>query len=275
MATAEVGDDVFGEDPSINDLEVFAAELVGQPAALFVSSGTQGNLLALLAQCEPQYVRSTRAAGDLAAADPQQFLGYDAWIDEFLESQPEALRRAEIRYRYLVDDGGVELFTVVFDVDDCPSGCISIRALGVATRAHGQCDAGWLQADESRLEQSRIDVEAFRTDMFLHDVEPSSPFFDPALWGQLDVSSDFPCVTVLSFTARSERAPEAVRASARTASGRAPGGIESALSGGRRAESSSSGHSFGCPTSPHLPAARVLRRRPGAALRTQSSSRSL
>ena len=51
MAGAEVGDDVFGEDPAVNRLEAMAAERFGHEAALFVSSGTQGNLLALLSHC--------------------------------------------------------------------------------------------------------------------------------------------------------------------------------------------------------------------------------
>ena len=51
MAEAEVGDDVFGEDPSVNRLEAMAAERFGHESALLVSSGTQGNLLALLTHC--------------------------------------------------------------------------------------------------------------------------------------------------------------------------------------------------------------------------------
>jgi threonine aldolase len=50
MADAELGDDVFGEDPSINRLEARAAELMGKQAAVFVATGTMGNLLAILAQ---------------------------------------------------------------------------------------------------------------------------------------------------------------------------------------------------------------------------------
>jgi threonine aldolase len=49
MAEAELGDDVFGEDPSINRLEARAAALMGKQAAVFVASGTMGNLLAILA----------------------------------------------------------------------------------------------------------------------------------------------------------------------------------------------------------------------------------
>jgi threonine aldolase len=51
MAEAEVGDDVFGEDPTVNRLEEMAAGRVGKEAALFVASGTMGNLVSLLAQC--------------------------------------------------------------------------------------------------------------------------------------------------------------------------------------------------------------------------------
>ena len=52
MYDAEVGDDVYGDDPTVNKLQDFAAELFGFDCALFVSSGTQANLLALMAHCE-------------------------------------------------------------------------------------------------------------------------------------------------------------------------------------------------------------------------------
>lgn len=51
MAHAEVGDDVYGEDPSVNRLQEMAAELTGKEAGLFVASGTMGNLTAVLAHC--------------------------------------------------------------------------------------------------------------------------------------------------------------------------------------------------------------------------------
>jgi threonine aldolase len=51
MASAEVGDDVMGEDPSINRLEAMAAERVGKEAAVFVASGTMGNLVSVLTHC--------------------------------------------------------------------------------------------------------------------------------------------------------------------------------------------------------------------------------
>jgi len=52
MAEAEVGDDVFRDDPTVNRLEEMAAEKMGKEAALFVPSGTMGNLLALLTHCQ-------------------------------------------------------------------------------------------------------------------------------------------------------------------------------------------------------------------------------
>lgn len=51
MAEADVGDDVYGEDPTVNRLQQLAAEIVGTEAALFVPSGTQSNLLALFSHC--------------------------------------------------------------------------------------------------------------------------------------------------------------------------------------------------------------------------------
>jgi len=52
MAQAEVGDDVYGEDPTVNRLEALAAQKMGMQGGLFVASGTMGNLIAVLAHCE-------------------------------------------------------------------------------------------------------------------------------------------------------------------------------------------------------------------------------
>ena len=52
MLRAEVGDDVYGEDPTVNRLQEMAASLVGKEVGLFVPSGTMGNLAALLAHCQ-------------------------------------------------------------------------------------------------------------------------------------------------------------------------------------------------------------------------------
>lgn len=63
MIEAPLGDDVYGDDPTVNQLEAKAAELLGMEAALLVSSGTQSNLCALLSHCDrgDEYL-----AGDMA-----------------------------------------------------------------------------------------------------------------------------------------------------------------------------------------------------------------
>lgn len=53
MAAAEVGDDVFGEDPTINELQNRVAKMLGKEAALFVPSGTMANLVAIMSQTHP------------------------------------------------------------------------------------------------------------------------------------------------------------------------------------------------------------------------------
>jgi threonine aldolase len=52
MSQADVGDDVYGEDPTVNRLQELAAEMLGKEAGLFVASGTMGNLTSILAHCQ-------------------------------------------------------------------------------------------------------------------------------------------------------------------------------------------------------------------------------
>ena len=52
MTTAKLGDDVYGDDPTVRELEEYSAELLGKEAALFVPSGTFGNQLAIFTHCE-------------------------------------------------------------------------------------------------------------------------------------------------------------------------------------------------------------------------------
>jgi threonine aldolase len=74
MADAEVGDDVYGEDPTVNRLQALAADMLGKEAALFSSSGTQSNLLAVMSHCDRgdeylvgQYAHTYRYEGGGAA----------------------------------------------------------------------------------------------------------------------------------------------------------------------------------------------------------------
>ncbi len=52
MANSKVGDDVYGDDPTVNELQNKVANLLGKEAGLFVTSGTQSNLCAMLAHCQ-------------------------------------------------------------------------------------------------------------------------------------------------------------------------------------------------------------------------------
>ncbi len=52
MASAKVGDDVYGEDPTVNELQDISARVLGKDAGLFIPSGTMGNLIATLAHCQ-------------------------------------------------------------------------------------------------------------------------------------------------------------------------------------------------------------------------------
>ncbi len=93
MAEAPVGDDVYGEDPSVNRLEALAAEMLGTEAALFTASGTQSNLLAVMTHCErgDEYIAGQSAhcyrfegggAAVLGGVQPQPLdLGADGTLD--------------------------------------------------------------------------------------------------------------------------------------------------------------------------------------------------
>jgi threonine aldolase len=65
MAEAEVGDDVFMEDPSVNRLQELAAEIFGREAGLFVPSGSMGNLVCIMAQAQPGQEVICEAAGHI------------------------------------------------------------------------------------------------------------------------------------------------------------------------------------------------------------------
>ncbi len=75
MAQAEVGDDVYGEDPTVNRLEERAAEILGKEAAIFVPTGTMGNTIA------HEAAHQSRRRGDLRCAVAHSGLGaFDAGV---------------------------------------------------------------------------------------------------------------------------------------------------------------------------------------------------
>ncbi len=77
MACAEVGDDVYGDDPTVNALQDMAATLTGKEAALFLPTGTQANLVALLTHCQrgEEYIVGQKAHNYMYEAGGAAVLG--------------------------------------------------------------------------------------------------------------------------------------------------------------------------------------------------------
>ncbi|MGL4209503.1 MAG: threonine aldolase family protein, partial [Candidatus Adiutrix sp.] len=66
MVTAEVGDDVYGDDPTVNRLEALAAQITGKEAAIFMPTGTMGNQAAIMAHTRPGDELITGGNGHIA-----------------------------------------------------------------------------------------------------------------------------------------------------------------------------------------------------------------
>jgi threonine aldolase len=103
MLFAEVGDDVFGEDPTVNELQERVAEILGKEAALFLVSGTMGNQLAIKAQTQPGdevIIEATSHAmnfegGAGAVLSGIQFFGIPGYRGIFDSAQVEAAIRPD------------------------------------------------------------------------------------------------------------------------------------------------------------------------------------
>lgn len=106
MANTPVGDDVYGEDPTINQLQQDAADMLGKEAGLFVSSGTQGNIVAALTHC---------GRGD------EMILGREAHMFRYEQGASSAL-------------GGIQ--TNILDVQ--PDGTLKLDAIERAIRSDDQ-----------------------------------------------------------------------------------------------------------------------------------------
>lgn len=107
MAEAEVGDDVFGEDPTVNRLETLAAERLGKEAGLFVTSGTMGNQVSLMAHTQRGdeiildenshiYNYEVAALAVLSAVQPRTLHGLHGILDP--EDVRQAVRMPNIHY---------------------------------------------------------------------------------------------------------------------------------------------------------------------------------
>jgi threonine aldolase len=119
MASAEVGDDVFGDDPTVNRLEAMAAERLGKEAAVYVPSGSMANLIAVMTH--------TRPGDEVVLGDQCHIMNYEvAGIARLANVLPRAVRNVT------EDDPAGEL----------PTGALPPRDVEAAFRFRGLHSAG-------------------------------------------------------------------------------------------------------------------------------------
>ena len=134
MANAEVGDDQYGEDPTVNRLEEMSARLLGKEAGVFVSSGTMGNLSAVLAHCD--------RGDEIILGDESHILWYES-------AAPATVGGISPRTVKTAPDGTFDLDEVenVIRMDGPgypPTGLISIE------NTHNRCGGAVLSLDYMR-----------------------------------------------------------------------------------------------------------------------------
>jgi len=132
IAGAELGDDVFGDDPTVNRLEAMAAEVMGKESALLTTSGTQSNLTALLAHCQ---------RGD------EVIVGDESHILLYMAGGPFALGGLGLRAVRNDEQGRLDLEDVRSavrgrDIHFPPTGLICIE------NTHNLCGGGVLGEDD-------------------------------------------------------------------------------------------------------------------------------
>ena len=135
MADAEVGDDVLGEDPTMIRLEHMAAELMGKEAAVFVCSGTMGNLVAALTHCE---------RGD------EVIMGSEAHMFWNEAGGTATLAGVQVRLIPNDDQGGLDPSDVERAIR--PKGNVHFppTALVCLENTHNRCNGGVLTPDDTK-----------------------------------------------------------------------------------------------------------------------------
>jgi threonine aldolase len=144
MAQAAVGDDVYGEDPTVNKLQEMAAAMLGKEAGLFVPSGTMGNLASILAHCNrgDEIILGNLAHTFLYEAGGIAALG--GIHPHTLPNQPDGtLKLEEIRAAIRADDAHLpvtRLITLENTHNRCGGAALSLeytQAVGEIAREHG------------------------------------------------------------------------------------------------------------------------------------------
>ncbi|MCH7698851.1 MAG: aminotransferase class I/II-fold pyridoxal phosphate-dependent enzyme, partial [Chloroflexi bacterium] len=132
MAQAEVGDDVHGEDPTVQRLERMSADLMGKEAAVYVASGTMGNLASLLSHC---------GRGDEA------IVGSEAHVLHYEAGGVTALGSVELRTVPNDDHGMLDLAAVEEAIR--PDNVHAPRTAVICLEnTHNRCGGGVLTVDE-------------------------------------------------------------------------------------------------------------------------------
>jgi len=123
MATAEVGDDVYEDDPTVNRLQEVVAERLGKEAALFLPSGTQSNLVALLTHCQ---------RGD------EYIIGHDAHTYKYEGGGAAVLGGIQPQPVSFIDNGEVSLEEVANVIKEDDVHFARTRLLCLENSQHGR-----------------------------------------------------------------------------------------------------------------------------------------
>ncbi|MFK7861683.1 MAG: low-specificity L-threonine aldolase [Granulosicoccus sp.] len=123
MMDAPVGDDVYGDDPSVNELQDYAANLLGHEAALFMPTGTQSNLVALLTHCQ---------RGD------EYIVGADAHTYKYEGGGAAALGGIQPQTMPFDENGGLDLATVASLIKEDDVHFARTRLLCLENSQHGR-----------------------------------------------------------------------------------------------------------------------------------------
>ncbi len=124
IARAELGDDVYGEDPTVNRLEQMAAAMLGKEAALLVASGTMGNLIAMLVHCP----RGTKA-----------IVGSEAHTNVYEAGGASALGGIVLSPVRNTEDGEFELEELARELDTPDDPHFAEPALVALENTHNRC----------------------------------------------------------------------------------------------------------------------------------------
>ena len=135
MAAADVGDDVFGEDPTINALQERAAALLGQEAGLLTASGTMSNLIAALAWC---------SRGD------EMIMGQEAHMFWNESAGPTALAGAQIRLVPNDASGRIAPQDVASAIRDRANIHVPATTLVCLENTHNRCSGGVMTPQDTR-----------------------------------------------------------------------------------------------------------------------------